>query len=61
MSEPSMLDRTFSTIMKRMVETGMTPEFQVGKDLIERAGAGAMSVATRFNNPAMALSFIKQI
>jgi hypothetical protein len=46
---------------KRMVETGMTPEFQVGKDLIERAGAGAMSVATRFNNPAMAISFMNQI
>jgi len=46
---------------KRMVETGMTPEFQVAKDMIERAGAGAMTVASRFNNPAMALSFMKQI
>lgn len=46
---------------KRMVETGMTPEFQVGKDLIERAGAGAMTVASRFNNPAMAISFMNQI
>ena len=27
MSEPSMLDRTFSTIMKRMVETGQAPHY----------------------------------
>ncbi len=46
---------------KRMVETGMTPEFQVAKDMIERAGAGGMTVASRFNNPAMAISFMNQI
>lgn len=46
---------------KRMVETGMTPEFQVAKGMIEKAGAGAMTVASRFNNPAMAISFMNQI
>lgn len=46
---------------KRMVETGMTPEFQVAKSMIEKAGAGAMTVASRFNNPAMAISFMNQI
>ena len=46
---------------KRMVQTGMTPEFQVGKGLIEKAGAGAMTVATRFNNPALALSFMSRV
>ena len=46
---------------KRMVQTGMTPEFQVGKGLIEKAGAGGMNIATRFNNPAMAMSFMSRI
>lgn len=46
---------------KRMVETGMTPEFQVAKDMLERSGASASTVATKFNNPAMAMSFLKNI
>jgi hypothetical protein len=45
---------------KRMVETGMTPEFQVAKDLIERAGATTATAATRFSNPAMTMSILKQ-
>jgi gas vesicle protein len=46
---------------KRMVETGMTPEFNVAKDLIQQSAAGAMNVATRFNNPATSLYFLKTI
>jgi len=45
---------------KRMVETGMTPEFQVAKEMIEKGGAQAASVAGRFSNPALAMSFMKQ-
>lgn len=46
---------------KRMVETGMTPEFNVAKDLIQQSAAGAMSMATRFNNPATSLYFLNTI
>jgi len=46
---------------KRMVETGMTPEFSVARDLIRQAEAGASNVATRFNNPATALYFLNTI
>ena len=34
MSEPSLLDRTFSSIMKRMVDTGQAPHFtEIAADL----------------------------
>jgi len=46
---------------KRMVETGMTPEFSVARDLIRQAEAGASNIATRFNNPATALYFLNTI
>ena len=46
---------------KRLVEAGLTPEFQVGKDLMLQAQASATNVATRFNNPATALMFLENI
>jgi len=46
---------------KRLIEAGLTPEFQVGKDLMLKAQASATNVATRFNNPATALMFLENI
>ncbi len=45
---------------KRMVETGMTPEFQTAKDLLERTSAQQATVGMKYSSPAMAMSFMKQ-
>ncbi|KKN85529.1 hypothetical protein LCGC14_0278520 [marine sediment metagenome] len=45
---------------KRMVETGMTPEFQTAKDLLERTSAQQAGVGMKYSSPAMAMSFMKQ-
>ncbi len=45
---------------KRMVETGMTPEFQTAKDLLERTSAQSATVGMKYSSPAMAMSFMKQ-
>jgi len=45
---------------KRMVETGMTPEFQTAKDLLERTSAQAATVGMKYSSPALAMSFMKQ-
>ena len=45
---------------KRMVETGMTPEFQTAKDLLERTSAQAAGVGMKYSSPALAMSFMKQ-
>jgi hypothetical protein len=45
---------------KRMVETGMTPEFQTAKDMLERTSAQTTAVGMKYTNPALAMSFMKQ-
>lgn len=45
---------------KRMVETGMTPEFQTAKDMLERTSAQTTAVGMKYSNPALAMSFMKQ-
>ena len=45
---------------KRMVETGMTPEFQTAKDMLERTSAQTTAVGMKYSSPALAMSFMKQ-
>lgn len=45
---------------KRMVETGMTPEFQTVKDMLERTSAQTTAVGMKYSSPALAMSFMKQ-
>jgi len=45
---------------KRMVDTGMTPEFQTAKDMLERTSAQTTAVGMKYSSPALAMSFMKQ-